>query len=66
MGVGDMSDNKILLFVFGLAIGFGTFAAIGGATSIVMTEVQERVAPQAQLSPTSFAQVRSDRDAQMR
>jgi hypothetical protein len=66
MGVGEMSGNRILLFVFGLTIGFGTFAALGTAASVVMTQVQERVAPHAEPSRTSVAQMQYDRERVLR
>jgi hypothetical protein len=53
-----MSD-KVVLTVFGLMIGFVSFAAVGAATSFVMTEVQERTTPHAKPPPAGYALVRT-------
>ncbi|HKY09007.1 MAG TPA: hypothetical protein VJQ55_12225 [Candidatus Binatia bacterium] len=60
-----MSD-KVFFVVIGLTIGFVSFAAVGAATSLLMEEVQQHVAAQAQPSPTSYAQVRPGADRVMR
>lgn len=48
--------NKLVLTVLGLVIGFVSFAATGVATSLLMTEVQERAVPQHKPATVNYAE----------
>lgn len=50
-------SNKVILFLIGLTIGFASFAAAGSLASLVMAQVQDRMATQVQPTPASYAQL---------
>jgi len=50
-------SNKVVLFLIGLTIGFASFAAAGSLASLVMAQVQDHMATNAQPAPASYAQL---------